>query len=121
LKAEVFALRPFRTLAEVQRALDSWRTIYNLERPHESLGMGIPADRYRPSSRAMPERVPKVQYDAGEIVRTVCSTRSYIAFKGQMWKVPQAFCGEQLAVRPVIEPIGRGVPDASPSRGTTAV
>jgi transposase InsO family protein len=99
LKAEVFALRTFRTLAEVQRALDSWRAIYNLERPHESLGMGIPADRYRPSSRAMPERVPKVQYDAGEIVRTVSSTRSYIAFKGQMWKVPQAFCGEQLAVR----------------------
>ncbi len=101
LKAEVFALRTFRTLAEVQRALDHWRTIYNLERPHESLDMGIPADRYRPSSRAMPDRVPKVQYDAGEIVRTVSSTRSYIAFKGKMWKVPQAFCGEQLAVRPL--------------------
>jgi transposase InsO family protein len=101
LKAEVFALRTFRTLAEVQRALDSWRTLYNLERPHESLGMGIPADRYRPSSRAMPERVPKVQYDAGEIVRAVSSTRSYVAFKGQMWKVPQAFCGEQLAIRPL--------------------
>lgn len=101
LKAEVFALRTFRTLAEVQRALDSWRTVYNLERPHESLGMGIPADRYRPSLRAMPDRVPKIQYDAGEIVRTVSSTRSYIAFKGQMWKVPQAFCGEQLAVRPL--------------------
>lgn len=101
LKAEVFALRTFRTLAEVQRALDDWRTIYNLERPHDSLGMGIPADRYRPSSRAMPDRVPKVQYDAGEIVRAVSSTRSYIAFKGQMWKVPQAFCGEQLAIRPL--------------------
>ena len=101
LKAEVFALRSFRTLAEVQRALDDWRTIYNLERPHESLGMGIPADRYRPSSRAMPDRVPQVQYDTSETVRTVSSTRSYIAFKGQMWKVPQAFCGEQLAIRPL--------------------
>src|SRR4051812_48015901 len=37
----------------------------------------------------------------GEIVRTVSSTRSYIAFKGQMWKVPQAFCGERLAIRPL--------------------
>lgn len=101
LKAEVFALRTFRTLAEVQHALDNWRTIYNLERPHDSLGMGTPAERYRPSSRAMPERVPQVQYDAGEIVRAVSSTRSYIAFKGQMWKVPQAFCGEQLAIRPL--------------------
>ncbi len=49
----------------------------------------------------MPDRVPQVQYDAGETVRTVSSTRSYIAFKGRMWKVPQAFCGEQLAVRPL--------------------
>lgn len=101
LKAEVFALRTFRTLAEVQRALDNWRTIYNLERPHDSLGMGVPADRYQPSSRTMPDRVPKVQYDVGEIVRTVSPTRSYIAYKGQMWKVPQAFCGEQLAIRPL--------------------
>ena len=34
-------------------------------------------------------------------MRTVSSTRSYIAFRGQMWKVPQAFCGEQLAIRPL--------------------
>ncbi|MCC8960668.1 IS481 family transposase, partial [Bradyrhizobium sp. Pear77] len=101
LKAEVFALRSFCTLPEVQRALDSWRTLYNLERPHEGLGMAVPADRYRPSSRAMPNRIPKVEYDTGEIVRTVSPTRSYVAFRGQMWKVPQAFCGERLAIRPL--------------------
>jgi transposase InsO family protein len=101
LNAEVFALRSFRTLPEVQCALDSWRTLYNLERPHEGLGMAVPADRYRPSSRAMPSRIPKVEYDVGETVRTVSSTRSYISFKGQMWKVPQAFCGEHLAIRPL--------------------
>ena len=99
LKAEVFALRTFRTLAEVQQALDNWRAIYNLERPHESLRMGVPADRYRPSSRTMPDRIPQVQYDAGETVRAVSSTRSNISFRGQMWKVPQAFRGEQLAIR----------------------
>jgi hypothetical protein len=101
LNAEVFALRSFRTLPEVQRALDSWRTLYNLERPHEGLGMAVPADRYRPSPRAMPERVPPVHYDTGEIVRAVSSTRSYVSFRGQMWKVPQAFCGESLAIRPL--------------------
>ena len=36
LKAEVFALRRFRNLPEVQHALDAWRTVYNLERPHFS-------------------------------------------------------------------------------------
>lgn len=101
LKAEVFALRSFRALTEAQHALDDWRLLYNLERPHEALGMAVPADRYRPSSRAMPARVPQVQYDTGEIVRAVSSTRSYISFRGQMWKVPQAFRGESLAIRPL--------------------
>jgi transposase InsO family protein len=101
LNAEVFAMRSFRTLPEVQRALDAWRMVYNLERPHQGLDMNVPADRFRPSSRVMPARIPKVQYDVGETVRTVSSTRSYISFKGQFWRVPQAFVGERLAIRPL--------------------
>jgi transposase InsO family protein len=101
LNAEVFAMRSFRNLPEVQRALDAWRLVYNLERPHQGLDMNVPADRFRPSSRAMPARIPKVQYDVGETVRTVSSTRSYISFKGQFWRVPQAFVGERLAIRPL--------------------
>jgi transposase InsO family protein len=100
LQAEVLALRRFRSFAEVQRAFDAWRTIYNLERPHEALGDEVPALRYRPSTRAMPDRVAAPEYDAGEIVRTVCATRDYISFKGRRWLVPRAFRGERLAVRP---------------------
>jgi transposase InsO family protein len=101
LHAEVFAMRSFRTLPQVQCAFDAWRTVYNLERPHEGLNMNVPADRFRPSSRAMPARLPKVEYDSSETVRTVSSTRSYISFKGRFWKVPQAFFGERLATRPL--------------------
>jgi transposase InsO family protein len=100
LKAEVFALQRFRGLAEVQQALDGWRTVYNLDRPHQALDHEVPASRYRPSSRAMPERLPEVQYNNGEIVRRVGTTKAYVSFKGKAWKVPQAFCGETLAVRP---------------------
>ena len=100
LNAEVFALRRFRTLAEAQLAFDIWRPIYNLERPHEALGQDVPASRYRPSTRAMPAVVPKVEYPQGEIVRTVGTTKSYVSFKGQLWKVPQAFRGERVAIRP---------------------
>jgi transposase InsO family protein len=101
LNDEVLAMRLFRTLPEVQRAFDSWRMLYNLERPHQGLAMGVPADRYRPSARVMPDRVPQVHYDTTDTVRTVSSTRSYVSFKGRMWKVPQAFCGERLAIRPL--------------------
>jgi len=101
LKAEVFALHRFRDLTEVQGALDRWRTIYNLDRPHQALGQEVPASRYRPSLRAMPDRLPRVEYDSSEIVRTVGTTKAYISFKGRLWKVPQAFCGERLALRPL--------------------
>ena len=101
LKAELFALKRYRDLAEVQRAFEAWRTIYNLERPHEALGQEVPASRYRPSPRAMPERLPEADYDEGEIVRRVPTSNDYVAFKGRHWKVPQAFRGERVAIRPL--------------------
>jgi putative transposase len=99
LKAEVFAFERFDTIAQIQRAFDVWRDVYNCERPHEALGQNVPASRYRPSARTMPRRLPEVEYDAHEIVRTVSTTRGYISFKGRSWRVPQAFCGERVAIR----------------------
>lgn len=103
LKAEVFALKRFRDLSEVQQALDRWRSVYNLDRPHEALDDDVPASRYRPSSRPMPDRLPEVDYDENEIVRRVPTSNDYIAFKGRRWKMPQAFRGERVAIRPRAE------------------
>ena len=49
----------------------------------------------------MPERLPAPEYDSHEIVRTVSATKAYVSFKGRLWKVPQAFRGERLAIRPL--------------------
>jgi transposase InsO family protein len=100
LKAEVFAVERFADLAATQRAFDRWRDTYNFERPHEALGFDVPASRYRPSSRTLPSRLPAVEYDTGEILRLAPTTKDYIRFKGRLWKVPQAFRGERLAIRP---------------------
>jgi transposase InsO family protein len=100
LKAEVFALQSFRDLAAAQRAFDQWRAVYNLHRPHEALTQDVPASRYRPSPRAMPERLPEADYDENEIIRRVPTTKDYVSFKGRYWKVPQAFRGERVAIRP---------------------
>jgi transposase InsO family protein len=101
LNAEVFALKRLRNLAEAQRAFDQWRSIYNLERPHEALGNDVPASRYRPRIRSMPDRLPKVEYDEHEIVRIVPTSKNYIRFNGGLWLVPRAFHGEHVAVRPL--------------------
>ena len=100
LAAEVFDLRPLRDLAQVQAAFDEWRPIYNTRRPHQALDMAVPASRYRPSSRAMPDTLPEPEYGPDDIVRRVGTTKFYVSFKGRLWKVPQAFIGERVAIRP---------------------
>ena len=101
LEAEVFALKRFRNLADVQRAFDAWRTVYNLERPHQALGQEVPVSRFQPSSRGMPDRLPEVEYGEHEIVRRVSNSKPYVSFKGRPWLVPKAFLGERLAIRPL--------------------
>lgn len=101
LDAEVFALRCFRDLAAAQGAFDTWREVYNFERPHEALDQQVPASRYRPSPRLLPDRLPSPEYDSSDVVRSVSTTKSYVSFKGRLWKVPQAFGGERLAIRPL--------------------
>jgi len=101
LNAEVLALRRFCDLAEMQHAFDRWRLIYNFQRPHEALDQEVPASRYKASERTMPDRLPQIEYDTDEIVRTVGTTKDYVSFKGQLWNVPRAFRGERVAIRPL--------------------
>lgn len=100
LAAEVLALAPLRDFDDAQAAFDRWRHIYNRERPHQALDFATPAERYRPSPRSFPETLPVPTYDQSEIVRRVGSTKAYIAFRNRLWKVPEAFFGETLAIRP---------------------
>lgn len=101
LNDEVFALHRLGDLDQAQAAFDAWRSIYNHERPHDALGLDVPANRYRISRRRMPATVPQAVYRKGTIVRCVPSTKGYISFKGRLWRVPEAFCGERLAIRPI--------------------
>lgn len=101
LNAEVLALRLLRDLDDAQSAFDTWRSIYNFERPHEALAYATPARHYQISQRSMPEHLPEPGYEHGEIVRKISKTDTRIAFKGRFWRVPQAFGGERLAIRPL--------------------
>ena len=109
LKAEVLATRRFRDLEELQQAFDAWRTVYNLERPHQGIDMDVPADRYQPSSRSMLAELPEVEYDENEETRRVGTTKSYISFKGKLWKVPKAFMGQRVAIRPHKDQAAHGI------------
>lgn len=102
LKAEVIGLRRFRDFADCQRHFDAWVPVYNLERPHESLGHQPPIVRYRPSPREFPESLPTVEYGPGDRVRKVRSN-GRIKFRGRLFSCGKAFAGHFVAVRPTCE------------------
>jgi len=102
LKAELLGNRWFATMAEVQRALDAWREIYNHERPHEALGLEVPASRYQISVRPYPEELPPIVYDSTDLVRKVQS-RGSVKFGGHEYYVGKAFTRLPVALRPAAE------------------
>jgi hypothetical protein len=99
LDVEVIQWRWFRDLAQCQRHFDRWRDIYNLERPHESLNMQVPAQRYRPSPRCFPEHLPAIEYGPGDQVRRV-GQRGELYFDGRELRVSKALRGYPVALRP---------------------
>jgi hypothetical protein len=96
---EVLQLRRLADLPLCQTAFDTWRQIYNTERPHEALGLAVPPTRYRPSPIAFPEHLAEPEYYATDQVRRVRQDGA-TSFHGRHVKLPQAFAGLHLAFRP---------------------
>jgi len=102
LKAEVLQGKTFGDLAQCQSAFDTWRTIYNHQRPHEALAMQTPALRYRPSPRPFPPTLPPIEYGPGDQTRKV-DDKGRIFFRNRPWRVGKAFRGLPIALRPTPE------------------
>ena len=100
--AELLRWSHFRDLIEAQAAFDRWRDRYNLERPHESLGMATPVTRYQPSTRRMPSSLPPIEYAAGDEVRKV-DNNGRISFRGRLIRVGKGCSVLPVAIRPTTE------------------
>ena len=99
LKAELLQGSAFPDLLACQRAFDRWRSVYNVERPHEALDLAPPATRYVLSPRTFPEVLPPIAYDDGELVRKV-QDGGFITFRGKHFRISKAFRGYPVALRP---------------------
>jgi transposase InsO family protein len=102
LALEVLRSRAWQSLADVQCAFDAWRAVYNLRRPHESLGQATPASRYRPSRRPFPAALPPIEYAPGDEVRKV-QHMGLIHFRGRELRISRAFIGQPVALRAVAD------------------
>ena len=99
MTVEVLQGSSFTDLAHCQRAFDRWRDVYNLERPHEALDLATPASKYQVSQRPFPEVLPPLEYEPTDLVRRVRDKGRIMLF-GRIFKVPKAFKGMPVAIRP---------------------
>jgi transposase InsO family protein len=99
LKAELLEGRTFGDLQQAQQAFDGWRHRYNHHRPHDALGLAVPADRYRPSVRSYNPIVGPFEYGPDDIVRSV-DVAANISFRGRRLKASKALVGKYIAIRP---------------------
>ena len=99
LNVEVLAQRVFSDFEQMQARFDEWRDCYNHVRPHEALGMQVPASRYRPSPRSFPERLPLIEYGITDQVRKV-QENGKIYFRKHRFRIAKAFRGQVVALRP---------------------
>jgi len=98
-KAEV-ARRPAVTLAGQQRRSTRWLKHYNQERPHEALGMTVPAKSYRPSRRHLKMCPRSWIYPRGWIRRWV-KGNGEISWQGKRRFVGEAFVKDYVGLKPI--------------------
>lgn len=98
LKYEVLNRHRFLNGRHLQRVCDTWRTLYNEQRPHEALGLDVPADHYQPSSTAYKAKPGSYEYDSSDIIRSV-HTRGDVRFKGKTFNIGVSFYRKAVALR----------------------
>jgi hypothetical protein len=99
LHVEVIQHHCFQDVGQAQQRFDPWRDVYNLERPHEGLGLQTPASRYRPSVRPYPAVLPTVAYGPDDLVRQV-QANGRVRYAGRQWFVSEAFAHQPVGLRP---------------------
>jgi transposase InsO family protein len=99
LKTELLGDQVFTDLPAVQRSFDRWREIYNHERPHEAIGLEVPAQRYHASERSFPEILAPFEYNQSDLIIKIRNNGMLYAWKIDFY-FSQAFAGERVALRP---------------------
>jgi integrase-like protein len=99
LNRELLSAQQWQDIPDLERAFQSFRHQYNFIRPHDALGLEVPASRYQISLRLFPESLPPIEYDPGVSVRKV-QQKGEISFRGKTLKVGQAFTGYPVGLKP---------------------
>lgn len=99
LKAET-AKPPQSSIRLQQVAFDRFRKEYNEERPHEGIGLKVPASLYVPSPRAYPKKLPHPEYPKHFRVERAYPN-GVISFQQTQWYLSGCLRGEFVGLEEV--------------------
>lgn len=94
------AAHPARRLRTQQQRSDRWRQEYNQRRPHDALGLRMPAQLYRASRRPWPTRLPAWSYPVTWTQRRV-SAEGRLFWHGRQRFIGRAFGGQRIGLAQV--------------------
>jgi transposase InsO family protein len=86
-------------LDHAQTLFDHWRDDYNGIRPHDALGLDVPAQHYQPSPRPFPSVLAPLDYRPTDQVRKV-QNGGIVFLNGRGYRVGDAFVGYPIGLRP---------------------
>ena len=89
-------------MAAQQAMFDDFVRRFNVERPHEGIGMQRPANVYRPSKRPFPRRHPKPEYPIHFEKRRV-SPDGYLKWQNERIFVGDPLGGQTVAIEPATD------------------
>jgi putative transposase len=89
---------PAATVRSQHRRGQRWVKIYNNERPHEGLGMRVPAQLYRANKQRMPDALKAWSYPEGRLSRLV-KGKGMICLHGRGRYIGEAFEGERVSLK----------------------
>jgi hypothetical protein len=85
------------TLADSARALEAFREEYNQVRPHEALGMEVPAQKYHNSPQAYQSHPREWIYEEGKVVKHL-NPQGCLDYEQRRYFVCEALAQERVCV-----------------------
>jgi len=98
LRAECLTGRLFGSLPMAQAAVDEWVEFYNTQRPHQSLDMAVPADRFT-AATAGPRPVIGADRDGGDWVSRRVGANGVVCVSWQQVSVGKHHAGARCDVQ----------------------
>lgn len=98
MKRELLRYTKIMDELDAAKKFSEYRDFYNHIRPHHSLKLDVPADRYVCSERSFPDQIKEWEYSEDKKLRKVKST-GYVTIGNQGYYLSESFGGKTIAIR----------------------